>query len=195
MSNPNCLDPPQSWNVVNHLRLRELATVALPTSARAVLEPHRSWQLSSPTHLPLPSLPFLLCFWNTPISGKKLHPICQGNMLRDWRSGNLFHFQLVNGPTENFRVLDSQSTKVNRALITQPKASSPSFHSWPKALPRLSFPTLLSPFQGPSLHPIRSEDLMSPRQLPPPYTHWATRPFLMVAPSTKYPHMWSQSLL
>lgn len=137
---------------------------------------------------PLPSLPFLLCFWNTPISGKKSHPICQRNMLRDWSSGNLFHVQFVNGPTENFRVLNSQSPKVNRALITQPKAFSPSFHSWSKALPRLSFPTLLSPFQGPSLHPVRSKDLMSPRQLPPPYTHWATRPFLMVSPSTKYPH-------
>ena len=41
-SNPDCLDPPQSWDVVNCLWLRELASVAVPTSARAVLEPHRS---------------------------------------------------------------------------------------------------------------------------------------------------------
>lgn len=76
---------------------------------------------SSPPFQP-PFPPLLLKY---PHLGKKSHPVCQRNMLWDWSSGNLFHFQLVNGPTENFRVLDSQSPKVNRALITQPKHSPP----------------------------------------------------------------------
>ena len=124
-----------------------------------------------PLTSPFPTSLSSSAFEIPPSRGKKIAP----NLSETYAAGLKF-WQFVSLSAcswpyrELYRVLDSQSPKVNSALITQPKAFSPSFHSWSKALPRLSFPTLLSPFQDPSLHPVRSKDPMSPRQHPPPYT-------------------------